>query len=148
MKNLFKARMKQILGIIAFVAVIGLLMGVAHQAQAQAQGNEIGRITITNIPAAHNNKVAMLMVQTGSVTRAWSMTMPTITRNSATFNLLDWENNLPTTIGGEIYSVTILIGESMDAISNSQYLYTGIIPIKALSGRGTVSIRFRDFMSF
>ena len=130
--------MSKLFGIIVLVAVIGLSM--------TACGSEsgVGSVTIAGIPSQYDGKFAMLLVDRGSTTQGWNML--TITGASATFNLLDWVNDRPTTLNEGNYSVSIVIAENITALTNEQYLYLGIILSRALSGE-TVSIGFGEFVS-
>ena len=137
MKNMIK-----VFGVILFVAVIGLSTVSAQSAPS------IGSITITDIPAQYNGKFAMLTLDTGGTgarTLAWSTR--TITGTSATFNLLDWVTDQPTTLSEGNYGVNLIIAANITAIANDEEEYVGIIMSRAFVG-ATISIEFGELMSF
>ena len=130
----------KVFGVIAFIAVICLSTATAQSAQ------NIGRITITDIPAQYNGKFIMLTLDTGGTGArnvAWGTR--TITGTSATINLLDWVTDQPTTINAGNYGVNIILAANMNAIANDQEEYIGIIMIRALAGE-TDSIEWGEFM--
>ena len=147
MKNLFNVHIARILGIVLFTVVIGLSTTAAQSRRDSRGGGSasaagITSVTITNIPSQYNRKFAMLLIDSGNTTQRWGML--TISGTSATFNLLDWVTDEASDLDAGNYSVTLVIGEDMTAIANSQYLFAGTILSKALSGR-TVSIRLNEF---
>ena len=138
MKNLFKARIAQILGIVALVVIMGLSMAACEEEL------EIGNVTITGIPSTYNGKFAMMLVDRGGTTQAYGI-METISGTSITFGLLDWDTDASTTISEGNYSVSIVIAENAAAAASGNFLYAGVLS-KALSGE-TVSIAFSEFVS-
>ena len=131
----------RLLGLILFVAVIGL-----STATAQARSRGIGSVTITEIPAQYHGKFVMLTVDTGgSGARNVAWGTRTITGASATINLLDWVTDQPTTIRNGNYGLNIIIAANMTAITNDQEEFIGIIMSKALAGE-TVSVEWGEFM--
>jgi len=150
MKNFSRARIVQIFGIIALAVVIGLT-GCASAPSAGTStgtgsrtGSGVGSITITDIPAAYNGKFSMLLADRSDTTQGWGML--TISGTSATFNILDWVTDRPTTISAGNYSVTLVIADNVTAAANDNYLYAGVILDKALSGQ-TVTVGFSEFIS-
>ncbi|MCL2007977.1 MAG: hypothetical protein FWG77_07805 [Treponema sp.] len=141
MKSMIKA-----FGIVLLITVIGISMGAcASSASPRVTYNSV---TITDIPSAFEGKFAMLTLDTGGSgarTLAWGTR--TITGSSATFNLLDWVTDRPTTIREGNYGVNLIIAANMTAITNDEEEYVGIIMSRAFFGE-TVLIEFGELMSF
>jgi len=133
MKNLLK-----VFGIIAFIAVIGFTMTACDEKDG------VESVTITGIPSEYNGKFAMMLVDKGSKTHGWAM--GTITGTSSTFNLLDWDDDEPTTISEDNYTVALLIANNVNDVSAKTYLFEGIIMSRSFSGT-TVSIGFGEFIN-
>ena len=142
MKYLFSRRIRGIFGIIVLIAIIILLSGACRTGTSPEPG--IGRITITGIPAIYDGKFAMLLVDSNNITQAWGMI--TISGTSTTFNLLEMINDISTTINPGNYNVSILISESLTAVTEEDFIYIGILLGKALQGE-TASIAFNEFIS-
>ena len=134
MKNMIK-----LFGIIAIVAIIGLSM-----VSCDSDPDPGTKVTITGIPSQYNGKFAMLMVGFTDPFEAYGML--TISGTSATFELLDWDNDAPILVRNGNYPVSIIIADSMQAIVDDNEMYVGIILSKAFSG-DTVSIGFNEFIS-
>ncbi|MCL2007975.1 MAG: hypothetical protein FWG77_07795 [Treponema sp.] len=132
--------MIKVFGVIVFIAVISLSTATAQSAQ------NIGRITITEIPARYDGKFIMLTVDTGgSGARNVAWGTRTINGTSTTINLLDWVTDQPTTINAGNYGLNIILAANMSAIANDQEEFIGIIMARALSGE-TVSVEWGEFM--
>ena len=140
-----KSKIK-VLGIIVIMAAIGL--SIAACASSSQSAVVYRNVTITEIPAQFNGKFAMLTLDTGGSgarTLAWGSR--TINGTSATFNLLDWVTDQPTTIRERNYGVNLIIADNMQAIADDEEEYVGIIMNRAFFGE-SISIEFGELMSF
>ena len=139
--------MIKVLGVVTLVALIGLSIAACASSPAQSAAS-ITSVTITGIPSQYDGKFVMLTLDTGgSNARDLAWGTRTISGTSATFNLLDWVTDQPTTVIEGNYGVSIVIADNIQAILDDNELYIGVILSRALSGK-TVSIGFGEFISF
>ena len=119
MKKAFK-----ILGITAFIAVIGFSM-TACKDESDPDPNII---TITNLPQSFVGKVGALMLATSTSTIYPVYSIETIKGTSFSFPMKDWINDSRPWDGKGTFSINIFMFEDIAAARDGKYIYAGIIP--------------------
>jgi hypothetical protein len=127
--------MKGVLKIIALAAMIG----VSTAAYAQQKS-----ITITGIPNSYKGKAAMLAIAPSGSQNYAAYSLGTISGASTTFPLSDWTTKNPWNGSGN-FSFIILIGETANAIADSQFLYSGQTSAATSLSQKTTSVQWAKF---
>ena len=135
----------KILGIIAFIAVIGFSM-TACPPEADNPAKPEKYITVTNIPPAYNNMIgALKLYPLNSSNVAVYSTEEKISGNSVKLPLFNWAGEKPW-LGSGSYRIIIFIFKDKKEAAAGQNRYKGVIAENAIT-EATTAIEWSLFSS-
>jgi len=137
----------KILGIIAFIAVIGFSMTACPTEGTNSPAKPEKYITVTGIPSTYNNMIGALKlypIDNLSVVTVYS-TEEKISGASVDLPLFNWAKEDPW-LGSGNYSITIFIFKDKKDAAAGQYRYKGVIAENTIT-ETTTTIEWSSFSS-